>query len=661
MRLHKISTGSLLSLWYRIRFAVFVTLLSMVLIYLRYGTTDFTQYLALKGNDLMQLMAPTVTAKNVVLMEITDADTDRQGQWPWPRKNLGTLVQRLRNAGAGVIVFVDVFSEPDLARTDADFGRAIADNGVVLARSVQAGQVKDPVSDISGSASAVGFADVAVDADGVVRRMDLIALKDDRVYYSLGVESLRALTGDLRPSMHPGTDSVSVGLTGVEPWVINNQNRWRIKYNREIPTLKFSDADLSLVKDRVVIVGVATHAVNNWVRTPVGGRRIQWVQAQYLQSLFDRNNLITPPWADLLEVLISILIITSILKAAKNNTPYACIPVYLSGIVVTTLGSWMLFNAGSMVVDWAWPVLSSTSVFALTFYYHLARKRSAERTVFKQFGGSVSNTVLKTLQKDPSMVKTTGELKELSVLYADLRGFAGLAQSYSGNAEGLVQLVHGYMDQILPTITSNTGTVDKLTGDGFMAFWNAPLEVINHAAQAVKTATEILAQIQNMNQLLTPEESPLCLDIGINTGAAVVGNTGSQRKFNYTCMGDSARTADNLELMCKQYGVNLLLGEQTAAQVRDQYAVVELDTVFAESGSAMRVFTVVIAGELEQIQDQHGRMLENYYASRYDGALKQCRELKNTGVLTEYYTLMLAKVRGLRAAQRDAESADATN
>ena len=185
MRVYKISTGSLLRVWYRIRFAVFVTVLSMVLIYLRYGTTDVTQYLALRGNDLMQMMAPTVTAKNVVLMEITDADTDRQGQWPWPRKNLGTLVQRLRNAGAGVIVFVDVFSEPDLARTDADFGRAIADNGVVLARSVQAGQVKDPVSDISGSASAVGFADVAVDSDGVVRRMDLIALKDDRVYYSL--------------------------------------------------------------------------------------------------------------------------------------------------------------------------------------------------------------------------------------------------------------------------------------------------------------------------------------------------------------------------------------------------------------------------------------------------------------------------------------------
>ena len=105
-------------LWYRFRFAVFVTMLSLALLYLRYGQHDITERLALWGSDLMQWVAPHNSATDVVIVEITDADAKKQGQWPWPKSHLADLVTRLRAAGAGVIVFVDVFKDPDLAKTD---------------------------------------------------------------------------------------------------------------------------------------------------------------------------------------------------------------------------------------------------------------------------------------------------------------------------------------------------------------------------------------------------------------------------------------------------------------------------------------------------------------------------------------------------------------
>lgn len=632
-------------LWYRFRFAVFVTMLSLALLYLRYGQHDITERLALWGSDLMQWVAPHNSATDVVIVEITDADAQKQGQWPWPKSHLADLVTRLRAAGAGVIVFVDVFKDPDLAKTDPVFAAAIQNNGVVLARSVAEDQVANPVDTLSQAAAAVGFANTVADADGVVRRMDLVMLNDDRVYYSLGVEALRTLTGDARARIQHQNQTHSVNLTGLKPWVVNNQNRWRVKFDQEFDTINATGSDLTAVKNKIVVVGVATQQVNNWVQTPLGAKRNHHVQAQFIQSLFTRNTIVTPPWADMLEMLISVLIITSILKAAKANTPYACIPVYAGGMGVVIIGAWMLFNTSSLAVDWVWPTLSSTSVFALTFYYHLARKRSSEWSITRKFGDSVGSAVLRRLKQDPKAVKTDGELKELTVLYADLRDFSAIVSSYKANSEGLVRLIHGYMDQMLPSVTRNSGTVDKLIGDGVVAFWNAPLDLDRHAIHAVRSAQEMLRQVEKFNESLAPEEVPLCLDIGINTGTAVVGNTGSRRKFNYTAMGDAVKTADQLENLCKLYSVNMILGEHTAAQVKEEFQCVELDTVKTENSEAIKVFTVLDQTQYLTIADQHNRMLEFYYAHKFDSAIKLCKELRNTGVLAQYYVSMIVRIK----------------
>lgn len=642
--------------WYHIRFAVFVTLLTAALLYLRYGEQELREYWALKGIDFMQTVAPSTDAKDVIIVEVTDQDTAAKGQWPWPRAEMARLVERLRDAGAGVIIFADVLSEPDLAKTDNVFADSIKDNGVILSRTI--GQtVTNPIDSVANSAAAIGFVNTAADPDSTVRRMDLVTLHDDRVYYSLGIEAIRTMIGDSKVKFQQQPHAHAINLNGIEPWIVPNNSRWHIKFNRNIQSINALSKDFAAVKNKIVVVGVATQQVNNWVKTSTGMQRNHVVQAHFVQSLFDRNNIVTPPWADMLEMLVSVLILTSILKAAKANTPYACIPVYVGGIAVVILGSWTLFTTANLAVDWTWPVLSSSSVFALTFYYHLAIKRRDEWIVSKRFGDIVNNTVLKKLKKNCKQIRTEGELKEISVLYADLRGFAKLAADYANNAEGLVQLVHQYMDRVLPVITKNNGTVDKLIGDGIVAFWNAPLDVENHPIVAVRSAIDMQREIAKFNQFLTPEETPLCLDIGINTGMAVVGNTGSKKTFNYTAIGESVRTADGLENLCKHYGVNIVIGEQTVQRIQSQTAEVtgfqplELDTVFMESGTAMRVFTIDNPDDpsTEQHLKLHDRMLESYYAGKYDAAIRMCKELKAESKLVEYYNAMITKCKSAKA------------
>jgi adenylate cyclase len=510
----------------------------------------------------------------------------------------------------------------------------------------------------------VGFVNAAADADGTIRRMDLVRFNDERVYYNLGIEAIRTLTGDSKIKVQQLEQVQSVRLNGIQPWLVPNNSQWRIKFNRTFQRINALNKDLSPVKNKIVVIGVATQQVNNWVKISNGTVRNHEVQAHFVQSLFDRNNLTTPMWADMLEMLVSMLILTSILKAAKANTPYACVPVYAGGVGVIILGSWMLFNTADLVVDWTWPVLSTSSVFALTFYYHWARKRRSEWIISKRFGDIVNATVLRQLKQKHSEIKTTGELKEITVMNADLRNFALLAAEYGSNAEGLVSAVHEYMDAILPEIVNNQGTVDKLIGDGIVAFWNAPIDVEYHALKSVKTALNMQRQIDKFNSMLTPEETPLCLDIGINTGVAVVGNTGSRKTFNYTAIGDTVKTADNLERLCKQYGVNILIGEQTVTQInRDHntealgYTLIELDTVFMESGNAMRVFTVDYHADpmTESHVKQHNRMLENYYAGKFDAAIRICKELKAEAKLINYYTTMINKCKAAKSGlQEDA-------
>ena len=175
--------------------------------------------------------------------------------------------------------------------------------------------------------------------------------------------------------------------------------------------------------------------------------------------------------------------------------------------------------------------------------------------------------MVKMLQDDPSLLKLGGERKEMSFMFMDICGFTPISEHYKNNndPEGLVELVNKFLDLQTKIILNNNGTVDKYMGDCIMAFWNAPLPCDNHADMAIKTSVEIIEATKKLNEELKPLNlPPINVGIGVNTGECIVGNMGSEVRFDYSVIGDAVNLAARLESQTRNYpGVDLLLSEFT--------------------------------------------------------------------------------------------------
>ncbi len=205
---------------------------------------------------------------------------------------------------------------------------------------------------------------------------------------------------------------------------------------------------------------------------------------------------------------------------------------------------------------------------------------------------------MKRLSDDPSQLKLGGERRTLSVLFSDVRGFTTIAETMKDDPEKLTGLINRLLTPLSDVVMDHGGTIDKYMGDCIMAFWNAPLDDPEHALHAVKASLAMQAAIATLNKQLEAEAKAsgaplhvLKMGVGINTGDCVVGNMGSTRRFDYSRLGDSVNLASRLEGASKNYGVALLLGEETARLVAGMYTVVELDRIIVKGEPFLRRFS----------------------------------------------------------------------
>jgi adenylate cyclase len=229
-------------------------------------------------------------------------------------------------------------------------------------------------------------------------------------------------------------------------------------------------------------------------------------------------------------------------------------------------------------------------------------------------------------------------------MFTDVRGFTTISEHYGKDVQGLTRIMNRYMTAMTKKILENKGTLDKYIGDAQMAFWNAPLDNGQHAKDAVKTALQMMESLNEFNREITTEGvPPFGMGLGINTGTVVVGNMGSDQRFDYTCMGDSVNLASRLEGQSKPYGVGIVLGSRTAELVRDEYPVVELDKIAVKGKKeGVNIFTVLQNSKFNsQDQEIHDTMLSLYREQKFDSAIKFCHTLKGcfNGELDHYYEL----------------------
>jgi len=610
-----------------------------IVVGIRTADPAFVESVRLRYFDTL-ITAKAPTENNIVTVNIDEATLDQYGQWPLPRDRYAKLIRDLYQRGAGLVVFNVLMAEPDRMGKDAQLARTLEKYPVILPNmpaQKTKNEPKPPGSavlnpeyldrivsypgmianrpELELPALGIGTVNTLPEIDGVNRRIPLIATIDGKLYPSLSMETLRVLAQDT-------TVQVKLNELGVEkmripkfgPVTTDNLGRIWIDWSQQSRSVSAVDLPEDFA-GAVVIVGVTAAGIGNPVPTSIGSIWPSDVQARVIATMINGVTIQRPDWADGAEILT--LAVLGIILLFLTRWTYAGILFGIASIVGCVAVSHYLFSQNLWLGDGAY--ISGALVLVMLHAYGVkfVAEYLAKLQIKKQFGTYLSPDLVAQLQRNPDLLVLGGDSRELSIMFTDVRGFTTISEHYGKDVQGLTRIMNRYMTAMTKKILENRGTLDKYIGDAQMAFWNAPLDNTQHARDAVRTALEMMVSLDEFNAEIKKEGIPeFGMGLGINTDTVVVGNMGSDQRFDYTCLGDGVNLASRLEGQSKGYGVKIVLGTRTAELVKDEYAVFELDNI-AVKGKTEGVVIYTLAKETPE----HREFLKLYYAGKWDQAL----------------------------------------
>jgi len=333
------------------------------------------------------------------------------------------------------------------------------------------------------------------------------------------------------------------------------------------------------------------------------------------------------------------------------------------GAVVVAIISMIFYTSVSMfhkgvLIDPVFPSLTIFIMFVLSSLMTYIRAEMERRAVKQAFGLYISPDYMKELTKNPDQLRLGGEIRDISVMFTDIRGFTTISEQLAPSE--LIQLMNEFLTPMSDLVMSNKGTIDKYMGDAMMAFWNAPMEDPDHARNACIAALAMNESLSPINERLAARAAeqggkPITLraGIGINSGPGAVGNMGSKQRFAYSVLGDTVNLASRLESQTKSYGVEILMGEETARAVPD-FAILELDLLRVKGKTEpARIFTLLAKEKTEEFQNLeriHETMLRQYRARDFKKALatvEDCLKTETGRKLAAYYAMMKERMEDL--------------
>lgn len=633
------------------------------------------QVLELKSIDTTLRSKEITTNEDIVIIDVTDKTLEKLGQWPIDRKEFADMIERLRNYQAGVIVFPILFSEPDRSGHDNEFAKSVGSGGIVLAQ-VPTNQTEKPdaarrgfaaigtdplpftygwpgavapLKQFADNAAGVGVIASTPEVDGVVRRMPMVVSIAGQLYPSLPLEIIRTLTDD--PSFQIKTGEAGIEAVRIPQFkTISTDANGRIWIDpsSRFKHVEFLDVKQEDVEGKLVILGVSASGVSSVVATPHGEKFVQDIQAQALLSVFagttPEREAIAPTVELLAVALLGILLIVVV-----SNVPVLwTLPLIIILPSIGYLQSY-LFKNYNQLWDLSYVIIANFIVYFVIVAQRMISEYLQKLQIKKQFGTYLSPAMVEKLQKNPELLQLGGETRELSIMFTDVRGFTSISEHYGTDVQGLTKIMNRYMTAMTQSILDSNGTLDKYIGDAQMAFWNAPLDDTQHARHAVEAAVKMLGKLKEFNDEIAAEGvPPFGMGLGINTGKVVVGNMGSVQRFDYTCLGDNVNLASRLEGQSKNYGVQIILGPETANQVKSSYNVIELDCIAVKGKKeGVKIFTLIDNADWANNHEKtHVRFLSFYYEGDWNRArtyAKECKKLFNKK-LEHYYDMMLERM-----------------
>lgn len=539
-------------------------------------------------------------------------------------------------------------------------------------------------------AAAVGSGsfNVIPDNDGIIRRIPIMLSYNGELFPSLAAEALRVAQGagqSIRVRSAGASGLVRIGGIGggidairIGQLDIPTDKQGRIvlydsghKPARYIPAWRAVEGWITPeeVAGKILFVGTSAAGLLDIRTTPLEATvpGVE-VHVQIVEQVMTDTFLLRPEWARGLETVYMIVLGLVLVLMNRYLSALASAFVGFSVVAIAVGASWYAFIEHFFLLDPVFPSFTGLAVWmagSLIGYIQVEAERAEVRGAFSRY---LSPALVERLAGDPTQLKLGGEMRQLTLMFCDIRGFTPISEQF--DPQGLTRFINRFLTPMTEIILDNRGTIDKYMGDCIMAFWNAPLDDAAHARNGIQAALIMIDRLAEHNAVLKQEAEedgrkflPINIGIGLNTGECCVGNMGSDQRFDYSVLGDSVNLASRLEGQSKTYGVTIVIGEETHRHVTD-YACLELDKITVKGKTIpVTVFTVLGLDDMAQTaafqawRAMHDDMVVKYRAQDWAGARALAITLRDGHgqAIPGLYALYLERIEAYEADPPGAE------
>ena len=534
------------------------------------------------------------------VLNITEEDIANEGGYPLSRQTLAQIHVNLLRKGAIGVGWVLAFPQPDRFGGDFEFSEALSFSPSVLAMFEGEGDYP-PTSgtvilgpETTGGIMATGaiqnievlkqnatqgIAVARTDVDNLVRRLPLLMRTPDGWVSAYGTEVLKVLAGADTYVIRTNDNGIQeIRVKGIPPVKTDSFGRRWISFVNTTQT----DLQEMDVENKFVFVGFTAKGIMPQIATPSGLLEPHKIQAALAESILIEDSPYIPDYSLAVEMAALLLGIAMMWSLINFLGITLGISLAVSTMALTLFAGYSVVQQG-VLIDVTWTFIAEFITGTVAFYLRFREQYKLRQQIKKQFEHYLDPRQVKALQDDPSLLKLGGERRDCTFLFTDVRGFTAMSETME--PEEVTKIMNQALTIQSDTVKKYDGMVDKYIGDAMMAIFNAPLDLDNHEEAAVLCAKEI----QNQFKL---SKISVEIGIGVNTGPAVVGNMGSETRFDYTAIGDTVNLAARLESSTKEVGKDIVIGESTAKACSFPLAVLPSITVKGKQ-DRINIFTLM--------------------------------------------------------------------
>ena len=542
------------------------------------------------------------------ILNITEDDITREGGYPLSRQRLSKIQIELLQKGALGVGWVVAFPQPDRFGGDKEFAESLSyapsilamfenDNNeypqttgtVILGEDeggIKATGVIENIPILRESASQ-GIAVARTEVDSLVRRLPLLLRTPDGWVPAYGTEVLKILAGADTYVIKTNENGLEqIRVKGLPPVSVDSLGRKWISWV-DTPQTNLEQME---VKDKFVFVGFTAKGIMPQLATPAGLMEPHKIQAALAESILIENSPYIPDYARAVEILTLIVSVSLVWFILHLFGITWGLVFGLMVMVATAYTEVYLIKSSGVLLDFTWTLISQFITATVAFYLRFREQYKLRQLIKKQFEHYLDPRQVKRLQNNPELLKLGGEKKYATFLFTDVRGFTSLSESLP--PEDVTYIMNKALTAQQKAVQKHGGMVDKYIGDAMMAIFNAPLDQKDHETRAIDCALDIMKNMEDLNEEFKKKGIPsVAIGIGINSGEAVIGNMGSESRFDYTAIGDAVNTAARLESATKEVGVDLLIGKNTAQFTKFELNLISTIKVKGKA-DALDVYTV---------------------------------------------------------------------